>query len=257
MKRLSGKLTYANVVATLAIFLVLAGGTAFAAKQMLPKNSVGGKQIKNNAITGAKIKNGAVTGAKIAPGTISGSNINSASLGTVPNAVHAGTADIATSATKADSATTASTATNASHATSADSATTAGDANSLGGIPASGFMTAGRFAFGSAGTDSATEQTLFSLGGLEVRTVPSAGNVFKVRLRNTNTDTWEAGSSAASPVFIIPGGGGSITLEDTTSRAMQITAVDIKDISRSITIQCGSDNGPDVLFCFAQISPAS
>ena len=55
MKRLRSKLTYANVVASLALFIALAGGTAFAASQMLPKNSVGPKQIKKGAITPAKL----------------------------------------------------------------------------------------------------------------------------------------------------------------------------------------------------------
>lgn len=95
MKRLHGKLTYANVVATLALFLVVAGGSAFAATK-LAKNSVGTKQIKTNAITSAKIKDGAVTGAKI----------NLGSLGTVPSAAHAD------SATRADSATSATNAQN-------------------------------------------------------------------------------------------------------------------------------------------------
>lgn len=47
MKFLRARLTYANVTATLAIFLALAGGTALAATRILPKNSVGSKQIKN------------------------------------------------------------------------------------------------------------------------------------------------------------------------------------------------------------------
>lgn len=64
MKRLRTNLTYANVVATLALFLVIAGGSAFAASQ-LAKNSVGSKQIKKNAVTAAKIKNGAITPAKL------------------------------------------------------------------------------------------------------------------------------------------------------------------------------------------------
>jgi hypothetical protein len=56
MKRLRGKLTYANVMATIAVFLVLAGGTAFAAKEaLLPKNSVGAKQLKKGAVTPAKL----------------------------------------------------------------------------------------------------------------------------------------------------------------------------------------------------------
>jgi hypothetical protein len=59
MTRLRSKLTYANVMATIAVFLVLAGGTAFAASQMLPKNSVGSKQIKKAAVTPAKLSKAA------------------------------------------------------------------------------------------------------------------------------------------------------------------------------------------------------
>ena len=54
MNRLRAKLTYANVVSTLCLFLLLGGGAAFAASQ-LPKNSVGAKQIKRGAITPAKL----------------------------------------------------------------------------------------------------------------------------------------------------------------------------------------------------------
>jgi Collagen triple helix repeat (20 copies) len=55
MKRLSGKLTYSNVISTLCLVLLLGGGTAYAAAQMLPKNSVGSKQIKKEAVTPAKL----------------------------------------------------------------------------------------------------------------------------------------------------------------------------------------------------------
>jgi hypothetical protein len=54
MKRLRGNLSYANVISTLCLFLLLGGGTAFAASQ-LAKNSVGAKQIKRGAITPAKL----------------------------------------------------------------------------------------------------------------------------------------------------------------------------------------------------------
>ena len=53
MKRFLPRLTYANVVSTLCLFLLLGGGAAFAASK-LAKNSVGSKQIKKNAITTAK-----------------------------------------------------------------------------------------------------------------------------------------------------------------------------------------------------------
>lgn len=58
------KLNYANVIATLALFVAL-GGVAVAAG--LPKNSVGQKQLKRGAVTAAKLKRGAVTSGKIAP----------------------------------------------------------------------------------------------------------------------------------------------------------------------------------------------
>jgi hypothetical protein len=58
------KLNYANVIATIALFVAL-GGAAVAAG--LPKNSVGTNQIKRGAVTAAKIKRGAVTSGKIAP----------------------------------------------------------------------------------------------------------------------------------------------------------------------------------------------
>jgi hypothetical protein len=54
LKRLRGHLTYANVMATIAVFLVLAGGTAFAATQ-LGKESVGTNQLKKEAVTPAKL----------------------------------------------------------------------------------------------------------------------------------------------------------------------------------------------------------
>lgn len=53
MKSLRSKLTYANVLSTMCLFLVLGGG-AYAATQ-LPKNSVGAKQLKNGSITLAKL----------------------------------------------------------------------------------------------------------------------------------------------------------------------------------------------------------
>ena len=55
MKRLRSNVTYSNVVATLALFLAVAGGSAFAATQLLPKNSVGPGQLKKGAVTPAKI----------------------------------------------------------------------------------------------------------------------------------------------------------------------------------------------------------
>ncbi len=114
MKQLRRHLTYANVMSSIAVFVVL-GGAAVAATQ-LPKKSVGTQQLKNNAVTTAKIKknavtkakikdgavtesklaggavtegklaNNAVTNAKIADNAVTGAKVDEATLGTVPSA---------------------------------------------------------------------------------------------------------------------------------------------------------------------------
>lgn len=85
MKRMRGKATYANVISTLALFLVLTGGAAYAATQ-LAKNSVGTKQLKKNSVTAAKIKKNAVTTAKIKANAVTGNQVNESTLATVPSA---------------------------------------------------------------------------------------------------------------------------------------------------------------------------
>jgi len=114
LKHVAKRLTYANVMSTIAVFLVLGGATAVAAST-IGKNSVGSKQLKNNAVTTAKLKNGAVTGPKLENGSVTGAKINLSSLGTVPSATNAN------HATTADNATNAANATNATHATTAAS----------------------------------------------------------------------------------------------------------------------------------------
>ncbi len=59
----SPKLNYANVIATIALFVAL-GGAAIAAG--LPKNSVGTQQLKRGAVKAVDLRRGAVTSGKIA-----------------------------------------------------------------------------------------------------------------------------------------------------------------------------------------------
>ena len=74
MNRIRGKLNYANVIATLALFLALAGGTAFAATQF-EKESIGSRAIKKESIGPAKLTKAAKAalqgpaGPKGAPGS--------------------------------------------------------------------------------------------------------------------------------------------------------------------------------------------
>jgi hypothetical protein len=109
------------MIVACAALLVALGGTGFAALK-LPKNSVGAAQLRNGAVTNKKLAGRAVTAAKVAPKSLTGAQIKSATLGLVPSATHAVSADTAAHATSADTATSAQ---NATHATSADSATVA------------------------------------------------------------------------------------------------------------------------------------
>ena len=79
MKRFLPRPTYANVVSTLCLFLLLGGASAFAATK-LAKNSVGATQIKKNAIVTAKIKNAAVTSSKIADNAVTTGKITDSAV---------------------------------------------------------------------------------------------------------------------------------------------------------------------------------
>jgi hypothetical protein len=87
MPKLRKHLSYANVVATLTLFLVLGSGAAYAASH-LARNSVGARQLRKNAVTGAKVKNQSLTGA----------DVKASTLGEVPAAKNAETAKSAGSA---------------------------------------------------------------------------------------------------------------------------------------------------------------
>jgi hypothetical protein len=71
--RLRARLTYANVVATLALFIAL-GGSSYAVSK------ISGSQIRNASIAGKKLKRN----------TLGGARIKESRLGTVPRARNAG-----------------------------------------------------------------------------------------------------------------------------------------------------------------------
>jgi hypothetical protein len=64
MKKLRARLSYANVVATLALFVGLTGAGAYAAGQLAPR-SVGERQLRPGAVTADKLRKNAVTAPKI------------------------------------------------------------------------------------------------------------------------------------------------------------------------------------------------
>ncbi len=103
MKQIRKRLTYANVMSSLAVFLLLGGATAFAASKIGPNqlkaNSVKTGKIVKEAVTAGKLKKGAVTEAKIADGAVTtrkiandavtGEKANESTFGKVPSAANA------------------------------------------------------------------------------------------------------------------------------------------------------------------------
>ena len=80
LSRIRKQLTFANVMASIAVFAALAGG-AYAVS-----GKIGPKQIKKGAVKTGKLANGAVTAKKVRKDTLTGNQINESTLGTVPNA---------------------------------------------------------------------------------------------------------------------------------------------------------------------------
>ena len=101
MKQIRTRLTYANVMSSIAVFLILGGATAFAAVQKIGANEIKANSIKTGkivkeAVTKGKIKNGAISESKLADGAVTtnkiaddavtGAKVNESTLGEVPNA---------------------------------------------------------------------------------------------------------------------------------------------------------------------------
>ena len=124
MKQIRTRLTYANVMSTLAVFLILGGATAFAASKKingakikagtivtgklakeavkegklgsgavteskLADGAVTNKKIADNAVTTSKIADNAVTTGKILNDAVTGDKVKESSLSTVPSATKA------------------------------------------------------------------------------------------------------------------------------------------------------------------------
>lgn len=82
------RLSYANVMATIAVFIALGGG-AYAAIN-IPKGSVGSKQLRKQAVKTRDLGNRAVVAKKVRKNALTGKVIKESSLGTVPNSSRVG-----------------------------------------------------------------------------------------------------------------------------------------------------------------------
>lgn len=84
MKQIRKRLTFANVMSTIAVFLVL-GGAAVAATT----SKIGTGQLKAKAVTTNKLANSAVTTNKIKNDAVTGAKANESTFGQVPSALNA------------------------------------------------------------------------------------------------------------------------------------------------------------------------
>jgi hypothetical protein len=111
LERIRARLTYANVISTLSLFLVLGGGTALAAYVVSSNSQIGpgtisghnppsgahaniiggsvnGSDLAGAAITTGKLANNAVTGPKVGNDSLTGADINESTLS--PGIFHSG-----------------------------------------------------------------------------------------------------------------------------------------------------------------------
>ena len=165
------RLTYANVMATLAVFLGL-GGSAYAVAH------INGKTINHRSIPANRIVKDSLTSTEI----------NELLLSKVPTAGHA---DSATSATSAANASHATSATSAANATSA---TTAANAQNLGGLDPGSFERSSRIMFGRGPMQSNAAATIleWTEAGVRITTDGDTDPDLTVKLVNTSADSTHA-----------------------------------------------------------------
>jgi len=98
MGRGLGRRSPALLIACVALFAAL-GGTVYAATKINGKTikvkSLPGNRLALGSVPGNRLKAGSISGSSLAPGSITGAQINAATIGQVPSAVHADNADSA------------------------------------------------------------------------------------------------------------------------------------------------------------------
>jgi hypothetical protein len=201
MKRFRPRLSYANVIASLALFIAL-GGSALAAG--LAKNSVGPTQLKTGAVTAAKLAKKSVTSGKIAPKAVVAGKLG-------PNAVLPGnlgagiidTSKISASAVTAEKIKNNVVTTNKLNNGAVTSQKIAASGVATANI-ANGAITAEKLATGAVGNvetlkSGQTERGVFSVGGTKaVTTAASAFGAISFQLLLTTPPT---------SVTVVPKGG--------------------------------------------------
>jgi hypothetical protein len=76
IRRMTSRLSYGNVIATVALFLVLGGGTALA----LGRNSVGTRELAKDAVKGRHVEEAKIKGKHLQDATLGGREIDEQEL---------------------------------------------------------------------------------------------------------------------------------------------------------------------------------
>jgi hypothetical protein len=84
LRKLRSRITYANVVSTLALGLAIGGGTAYAATKIGTSNiryhAVTGSKLASNAVTASKVKNSALSGSDLRDNSVTSADIRAGTL---------------------------------------------------------------------------------------------------------------------------------------------------------------------------------
>ncbi len=84
MRLLRESLNFANVMAAIAVFMVLGGGAYAASGQIdggdIENNSIGGKNIRQNSVAGGDLKDRSVTGDDIKDDSLTGDDVDESTL---------------------------------------------------------------------------------------------------------------------------------------------------------------------------------
>jgi hypothetical protein len=95
MGRLRPRITYANVVSTLALVIALGGGAVYASSKIgagnIRKGAIRSFQIKNRQVRRPDIAGGSINSRKVSNSSLTGKDIKEATLGLVPSAQDART----------------------------------------------------------------------------------------------------------------------------------------------------------------------
>jgi hypothetical protein len=228
LSKLHGRLTYANVMATVAMFIALGGGAYAAASgsigsRELKNNTVRSQDIRNNQVSTSDLRNNSASGRDIRNDTLTGGDVLESALGEVP---------------KANQATTA---------------TTAGNTNQLGGVAASGYLRTSQLRAGR-GDDTAVPASVildYPQLGVRIETDGDADDDNSLVLRNTNTcspcDINFVTSDSGGSDTAFPGASAPIAA---TNRVIDIVAAryTTSHPTRAIHLNCGFPIGSPT-FC--------